>query len=146
MLKSVKGDILESEADAIIITCNCVPGVWGKGLALQAKTKLPAVYEYHKFQCELGNVKPGSILPYKCADGKTIICFQTKDHWKNPSNYAWIKSGLEELMSYLNEHKEIKSLATVLLGCGNGGLDPSYVKPLIEWASNCIEQSIFLYE
>ena len=40
MIHHVKGNLLESDADALVNTVNCV-GVMGKGIALQFKKKFP---------------------------------------------------------------------------------------------------------
>ena len=51
-----------------------------------------------------------------------VLCFATKEHWKNKSNYDWILRGLQE---FRNKYKKwgVTSIAFPKLGCNNGGLD-----------------------
>lgn len=51
-----------------------------------------------------------------------IINFPTKEHWRDPSQLAWIETGLKDLRRFLTGHG-VRSVATPALGAGNGGLD-----------------------
>ena len=51
MIKTIKCDIFESGADAILHQVNC-QGVMGSGVAKQVKDRYPLVYEYYKLLCE----------------------------------------------------------------------------------------------
>jgi O-acetyl-ADP-ribose deacetylase (regulator of RNase III) len=64
---------------------------------------------------------------------KYIINFPTKRHWRQPSRMSDIECGLADLILQV-EALKIKSIAIPALGCGNGGLDWSEVRPLIEAA------------
>ena len=44
MIEFTKGDILESDAEALVNTVNCV-GIMGRGIALQFKEKFPANFK-----------------------------------------------------------------------------------------------------
>jgi O-acetyl-ADP-ribose deacetylase (regulator of RNase III) len=76
---------------------------------------------------------------------KYVINFPTKAHWRYPSKLAWIESGLKDLKEKIVEDN-IKSIALPPLGCGNGGLDWSVVRPLIEKELNDLEANILVYE
>jgi len=60
-----------------------------------------------------------------------IINFPSKKHWRHPSKLEWIAEGLKDLTRVISE-KGIRSIALPPLGCGNGGLDWSDVRPEIE--------------
>jgi O-acetyl-ADP-ribose deacetylase (regulator of RNase III) len=63
-----------------------------------------------------------------------MICFPTKDHWRNPSRLTSILNGLTSLASAC-KGREIRSVAVPALGCGLGGLDWLEVRQDIEaWA------------
>jgi O-acetyl-ADP-ribose deacetylase (regulator of RNase III) len=128
-------DLFHDDADAIIVTTNCV-GVMGKGIALQSKEKYPYNYDRYKQYCNQGYMKPGTIFPYLESTEKKpnwIINFATKDHWKNPSQIIWIKRGLEQLQNFMLV-SEVRSLAMPPLGCGNRGLKWDDVKRIIvDW-------------
>ena len=60
-----------------------------------------------------------------------IINFPTKGHWRERSRLTDIEAGLEDLIATVRR-LGIRSIAMPPLGCGNGGLDWSDVRPRIE--------------
>lgn len=126
-------DILQSDCEAIVNTVNCV-GIMGKGLARQYRIKYPYMFLAYKAACEKTFFTPGAIqYYYDRPTHKTIYNFATKDHWRNPSQIEWIKTGLAKLKEYIRLDG-IKSIAIPPLGCGNGGLNWDDVEPLIQEA------------
>lgn len=135
-VSTVQGDLLKQlDVDAIVNTVNCV-GVMGKGIALQFKKKWPDNFKLYAEACKAGLVKPGQMFIYDAgllATPKFIINFPTKDHWRGRSHIEFIQDGLCDLITQIEE-RQITSIAIPPLGCGNGGLNWSDVKPLIEKA------------
>jgi O-acetyl-ADP-ribose deacetylase (regulator of RNase III) len=134
MLKYVSGDFFEFDADIRVNTVNCV-GVMGKGVALIFKQRYPDMFSHYVKQCRAGEIRPGrpSVWLHRDMISKEveIINFPTKDEWKRPSEYSYVEDGLVWLASYLRE-KHGKIVTLPALGCGNGGLEWSRVKILIE--------------
>ncbi len=132
MIRYTKGDIFDSETEAIINTVNTV-GVMGKGIALQFKQRFPYNFEVYKKACDNNDIGIGKLLVTESDSlfTKYIINFPTKKHWKNPSQYHYIEEGLEDLIKQLKE-KKIKSVAIPPLGAGNGRLKWENVKMIIE--------------
>lgn len=128
MITFTVGNILDSNADAIVNTVNC-EGYMGKGIAYQFKLKYPENNVVYEKLCKSGNFKPGDLLIYN-ESNKTIINFPTKDKWRNKSKYEFIIDGLTTLISKLPNLK-IKSIAFPPLGCGNGGLNWNKVKSIL---------------
>lgn len=120
MIHFVKGNIFDSKAEALVNAINTV-GVMGKGIALKFKNRYPENYKVYKAACDDKTLKTGIVLAVKESDGKTIINFPTKQHWKDASEYQFIELGLIALKESIKEHK-IKSIALPALGCGLGGL------------------------
>ena len=60
-----------------------------------------------------------------------LLLFPTKEHWRNPSKLEYIEKGLMKFVQTYAE-KSITSIAFPRLGCGNGELDWTDVKPLME--------------
>jgi O-acetyl-ADP-ribose deacetylase (regulator of RNase III) len=58
MIESRHGDILKSDAEALVNAVNCV-GVMGRGIALQFKTLFPENFRQYVTACRLGEVHPG---------------------------------------------------------------------------------------
>ena len=134
-VKITKGDLLAERVDAIVNTVNTV-GVMGKGIALQFKRKWPANAKAYEEACKQGEVTPGRMFIFdngRLVDPKYIINFPTKRDWRQPSRIADIEDGLKDLVSQIKELR-IQTIAIPPLGCGNGGLDWSEVKPRIEAA------------
>jgi O-acetyl-ADP-ribose deacetylase (regulator of RNase III) len=132
MLTETHGNLLTAKTEAVINTVNCV-GVMGKGIALQFRQAFPDNYQAYRRACELGEVRLGRMFVFDTGSmifPRWIINFPTKDHWKAKSRLQDIASGLEDLVTVIREH-HIRSIAVPPLGCGNGGLEWSDVKPLI---------------
>ena len=149
MIKFLTGNLFESEAEALVNTVNTV-GVMGKGIALQFKNLFPSNYKVYKEACKNEALKTGNLLvtvDQNISTGeKVIINFPTKKHWRQPSEYTFIESGLEELAKLIKD-KPIKSIAIPPLGSGNGGLQWVKVKAMIkEKLSGIKDVSIEVYE
>lgn len=69
MIKTVKGNLLEQDVQALVNTVNCV-GVMGRGIALQFKNAFPENYSFYHEACKNKTVSPGKVLVF---DGK-IFC------------------------------------------------------------------------
>jgi O-acetyl-ADP-ribose deacetylase (regulator of RNase III) len=50
-MKILVGDILQSKAQTLINTVNCV-GVMGKGIALEFKKRFPEMFDDYEKRCE----------------------------------------------------------------------------------------------
>ncbi len=129
-LHYVKGDILKSDAQAIVIPVN-TEGAMGAGLARQVKEKYPDVERAYKNALKSGELDIGKVAVYKADDGKIFIFFPTKGDWRKPSQPEYIEKGLESLRNIL-ETEGIESVAIPPLGAGLGGLKWSDVKSMIE--------------
>jgi len=147
MIEYVKGNLLESKAQALVNTVNTV-GVMGKGLALQFKEHFPNNYHIYREVCKRGELHIGQMLITEEADlngKKIIINFPTKTTWRKPSSYSYIEEGLKSLKSELI-YRKIASVAIPPLGSRNGGLDWNHVKTMIENALADIDCHVFIYE
>ncbi|HEX8632050.1 MAG TPA: macro domain-containing protein [Catenuloplanes sp.] len=129
------GNLLAADADALVNTVNTV-GIMGKGIALQFKRAYPANYRAYRSACARGDVQLGRMFVFDTGlvgPRRYIINFPTKQHWRNPSRVHDIQAGLDDLVDVVAQHG-ITSIAIPALGCGNGGLAWSDVRPAIEQA------------
>ena len=130
------GDMFEEATEAIVNTVNCV-GVMGKGVALEFKRRWPENFRAYKRLCDARDLAPGQVFVFENKDILTpdrhryLVNFPTKQHWRTQSRMEYIDSGLDDLVHWIRE-RGVKSVALPPLGCGNGGLDWSEVRPLIE--------------
>lgn len=148
MIQYIIGDLLESKAEALVNTVNTV-GIMGKGIALQFKKAFPYNNKIYVKACKEGTFKIGQLLITEeeslYGGKKIIINFPTKTDWKKPSEYSYIKKGLEELVKVIKSRK-IKSIAVPPLGAGNGGLKWDNVRIIIEEYLNDIDCDIYIYQ
>lgn len=134
------GDMFDEPTEAIVNTVNCV-GVMGKGVALEFKRRWPENFKAYKKLCDDKKIVPGCVFIFENNDflggGKHryLINFPTKQHWKAKSKIEYVRDGLVDFVSQVR-NLGIKSVALPPLGCGNGGLDWSEVRPLIEESLN----------
>ena len=132
-IRLMQGDLLkQDDVDAIVNTVNCV-GVMGKGIALQFRNKWPANNQAYELACKAGQLKLGQMFVFDSGGlmkPNFIINFPTKGHWRAKSELKSIRDGLKDLVAQVR-HLKIKSIAIPPLGCGNGGLEWSDVRPLI---------------
>ena len=132
MITEIDGNLLEDTAEALVNTVNC-GGIMGKGIAKSFKRKYPKMFDAYAYACKRGEVTIGKM--HVCRIDKTngpkyIINFPTKTIWQEDSQMSFIEAGLVDLVQLVHD-LNIKSIAIPPLGCGNGGLDWSKVKPLI---------------
>lgn len=128
MIHFIRGNLFNSQAQALVNTVNCV-GVMGKGIAYQFKRAFPVSSAEYMARCRRHEVRLGEVTgTYE--SGRWIIQFPTKQHWKSFSQLSDVEAGLRSLRRFLEAHK-IRSVAVPPLGCGNGGLAWQDVRGLI---------------
>lgn len=129
MIRVTTGNILESKAQTLTNTVNCV-GVMGKGIALEFKNRFPGMFKDYEQRCRRGEVVLGKPYLYKSLLPPWVLNFPTKGHWRSVSNLQDIVRGLEYLLKHYKEWG-ITSIAVPPLGCGNGQLEWRIVGPTL---------------
>jgi O-acetyl-ADP-ribose deacetylase (regulator of RNase III) len=135
MIEHTEGNLLLADAEALVNTVNTV-GHMGKGIALQFKQAFPENFRAYERACKAKQVQPGRMFIVetgRMVNPKYIINFPTKRDWRGKSKLEDIESGLRTLVDDI-KRLDIRSIAVPPLGCGNGGLDWSVVRPMIEAA------------
>lgn len=128
-MKIVIGDILQSKAQTLVNTVNCV-GVMGKGIALEFKKRFPEMFKDYVEKCKHNGLRPGIPYIYKTLFPPHVINFPTKDHWKSVSKIEDIEQGLQYILDHYKKW-DVTSIAIPPLGCGNGQLEWKAVGPLL---------------
>ncbi|MCL1560769.1 type II toxin-antitoxin system antitoxin DNA ADP-ribosyl glycohydrolase DarG [Xanthomonas nasturtii] len=147
MITFTQGNLLQARAEALVNTVNAV-GVMGKGIALMFKERFNKNFLLYAAACKEKQVRTGKVFVTEAneLDGpRWIVNFPTKQHWRGDSRIEWITEGLQDLRLFLVENK-VKSIAIPPLGAGNGGLDWSNVRPLIEETLAGLDTDIFVFE
>jgi O-acetyl-ADP-ribose deacetylase (regulator of RNase III)/uncharacterized protein YwgA len=143
MFKALIGDLFSSKMQTLVNTINCV-GVMGKGVALEFKKRFPSLFDHYAARCARKEVRLGEPYLFVGTDGRQVLNFPTKGHWRSPSRLTDIESGLDHFVKHYAEWG-IESIAFPPLGCGNGGLEWSEVGPLIYGKLHRLPISIEVY-
>ncbi|MEF8730113.1 MAG: macro domain-containing protein [Accumulibacter sp.] len=149
MIEYRSGDILKSEAEALVNTVNCV-GVMGRGIALQFKNAFPENFKAYAAACKRAQVQPGRMFVFETGQltpPRYIINFPTKRHWRGKSRIEDIDAGLAALVAEIRARR-IRSIALPQLGSGLGGLDwTAEVRPRVEAALQALaDVQVIVYE
>lgn len=142
------GDMFDEPTEAIVNTVNCV-GVMGKGVALEFKRRWPSNFKAYKIACADKSLIPGKMFIFDnggfldSEKHRFLINFPTKQHWRSKSKIEYVKDGLVDFVEQIRR-LGIKSVALPPLGCGNGGLEWSDVRPLIEEAVSSLPNVHFV--
>jgi O-acetyl-ADP-ribose deacetylase (regulator of RNase III) len=127
------GDLFNCQSQTIACPIN-VAGAMGKGLALEFRERVDGLYRWyqHHYPSPYGAERRANYLQvYPVPDGRQVLLFPTKVHWREKSTVEQIRENLR-LLSENYEHWNIQSLALPALGCGEGGLAYDRdVKPLL---------------
>jgi uncharacterized protein YwgA/O-acetyl-ADP-ribose deacetylase (regulator of RNase III) len=137
------GDLLASDAQTLVNTVNTV-GVMGKGIALAFKRQFPEMFDDYERRCNRQEVKLGQPYPYYLRDGRIVVNFPTKDHWRSASRLDAIVSGLQVLKRNYKRWG-ITSMAVPPLGCGNGQLEWRVVGPTLHRHLSELDIPVELY-
>ena len=78
-MKIFVADIVQSKAQTLINTVNCVGGM-GKGIALEFKQRYPVMFADYAARCARKEVRPGVPYLYTSLVPPQIVNFPAKDH------------------------------------------------------------------
>ena len=129
MLTYLRTSIFESPAQTLVNTVNLV-GVMGKGIAKEFKHRFPEMFDEYKRLCDLDKLQIGTLHLWRGGD-VWVLNLPTKTTWRMPSKIEYVEMGLEKFVETY-EKLGITSVSFPPLGCGNGNLEWSSVKPLLE--------------
>lgn len=119
-----KGNLFDSPASVKVITVNLV-GAMGAGVAKVVRDNHPDVYRTYRKLCWNQKLDIG-----KLALVDQFLLFPTKTDWRLDSKLNYIEEGLITLVK-THQDLGLEWIAMPPLGCGNGNLSWSVVKPLI---------------
>lgn len=128
----LSGTVFTGGCQTLVNTVNCV-GVMGKGLAKEMKRRYPAMFAEYLPLCTAGKLNPGVLHLWRLDElpgSVWILNFPTKVHYRDPSQLDWIELGLKKFVA-VHVDMGIESIAFPPLGCSNGRLAYTTVKPLM---------------
>ncbi len=111
--------------DAIVNPVNCRgTGKRSRGVAGLVFRRFPAAHAAYLASCRAGRFFPGAVQVAATGEASLphVINAATKDHWRDPSQLAWIEAIAAKLPAAF-ERAGAGRVAIPMLGCGEGGLD-----------------------
>ena len=133
MIHYTRGNIFDSDAQALVNPVNCV-GVAGAGLALQFRERYPQNHQAYLKACQQKKLTPGHILTTRTGsttNPQFILNLPTKRHWSDNSRHKDVDAGLAKLAAVIGKYS-ITSIAVPALGAGLGHLQWEQVRDLME--------------
>lgn len=143
MITYVRASLFSSPAQTLVNTVNTV-GVMGKGIAKEFKARYPKMFSAYKAACSTGELNVGRLQLWR-DENHWVLNFPTKTTWRLPSELSYIEQGLE---TFVSSYKEmgISSISFPPLGCGNGSLQWSEVRPVMENYLRNLEIPIYIHD
>ena len=136
MIKHIKGDIFEQNADVICHQVNC-QGIMASGVAKQVREKYPWVYATYKRACDQAK-KSGMRMLGRCQEvfideNRVIVnVFSQNDYGYDGKCYTNYEV-LRDCLGTISEKYKGKTIAIpYLMGCCRGGGDWNIVYHYIE--------------
>lgn len=145
------GDIFTSTADAIGHGVNS-RGVMGAGIAKAVRAKMPDRYfGDYKNLCTIYDMSGEFNVGVDDETGLTIINLYTQVMPGANAEYRLLVSSMAKFImendSVLNDQDNyFESIALPRIGCGIGGLDWKYVKPILQGFSEFIDIEVWELE
>lgn len=127
------GDILDADADVIVIPCNS-EGVHGAGLAKQFADRFPKQAALYRQDC----ANPSSSLNlhgysiHRLDETRYVLFFVTKKTWREDSSKRQLKAVFQALNYFEHNFFAGVLVATPPLGAGLGRLKKQEVVPYIK--------------
>lgn len=99
-----------------------------------------------KITADIGEMSPEEVEAL-LNERQHIVFFPTKNHWKNPSTYDYVDSGLKALANLLVKDglEGVNTISIPALGCGLGGLSWVQVRLMIERRLGHLEKTFILF-
>ncbi|MER9596682.1 MULTISPECIES: macro domain-containing protein [unclassified Mesorhizobium] len=143
MITYLESSVFESPAQTLVNTVNTV-GVMGKGIAKEFKSRYPRMYSEYRELCDQRALNVGQIHLWR-SDTRWVLNFPTKTTWKLPSKIEYIQQGLAK---FVDSYKalSISSASFPPLGCGNGNLEWSEVRPIMEDYLSRVDIPIYIHD
>lgn len=137
MIHEVRGDILLSDAEAVVVGVS-PNDHFDQGLSLSLRERWPSMSRDYRHWAHHRNPKPGAVWIWSGPQGKRIICLVIQDDEAHTHSAQVGKSRIEYVNHALRElsgliaKEGITSVAIPKLASGSGRLAWNEVRSLIE--------------
>ena len=128
MITYVETSVFDSPAQTLVNTVN-LEGIMGKGIAKEFKARYPEMFKEYRGLCDAGLLDIGLLHLWR-GERRWVLNFPTKTTWRQPSKLEYVREGLEKFVATY-EQLAITSISFPPLGCGNGNLSWTDVRPMM---------------
>lgn len=143
MITYLETSVFESPAQTLVNTVN-IEGVMGKGIAKEFKSRYPAMFREYRVLCDRHQLKVGMLHLWR-GDKRWVLNFPTKTTWRQPSKLEYIEAGLTKFVETYQQ-LGINSISFPPLGCGNGNLKWTDVRPIMELYLAKINIPVYIHD
>lgn len=128
-----RGDIFDIDGvNSYAHGCNCA-GAMGKGIALQFRSRFPAMYTEYREMCLAGRYNPGDVFDYNYGKGH-VYNLGTQQTWRTKAKLEYIERSVVGMLE-LASGDNVSKIALPAIGAGLGGLQWKDVKAVLDRVS-----------
>lgn len=124
----VTGDLFRAGLSALAHGCNCA-GAMGKGIAVEFRTRFPAMYAEYKRRCNDGRFQLGDVFVWN-ENGLTIFNLGTQKTWRTKARMSDVETACRRMVK-LAEEGGVARVGVPRIGAGLGGLDWAAVREML---------------
>ena len=139
----VRGDLFAAPGlDALAHGCNCA-GAMGKGIAVEFRSRFPAMYDEYKARCASGRFQLGDVFAWR--EGPlTVFNLGTQKTWRTRADPTAVRTALTAMIQ-LAEAAHLRRIGLPRIAAGLGGLPWPDIRSLLATlgASTAIELVVF---
>ena len=143
MINQVMGNMFYGQEQTLVCPVNMV-GTMGNGLALYFKKRWPNILPVYGNACRNRTFLKNQLVVVPIGNGKQVLLFPTKNHWRDDSPIELIERFLDVLAKDYQK-LGITSLAMPKIGCGKGNLDFTEVDEVIRRVLGSLDIPITIY-
>lgn len=137
------GNILKCPAQTLVCPVNTV-GVMGCGLAKAFASVFKGLLYHYRVACRTEVLRTDTLWVWSADPNKQVLCFPTKEDWKNPSEVGWIIHGMRRLVAQY-QALGITSIAIPMLGCGAGQLTWEQIGPIVVEYARQLPMDVYIF-
>jgi O-acetyl-ADP-ribose deacetylase (regulator of RNase III) len=140
----VTGDLFAyPDLDALGHGCNCA-GAMGKGIAVEFRTRFPAMYAEYNRRCKEGRFQLGDVFEWSEGD-RVIYNLGTQKTWRTKAQLGDVETALGRMVK-LAEARGVRRLGLPRIGAGLGALPWATVRSTLEALGMATSVELVVFE
>jgi len=116
----------------------------GKGIAVEFRTRFPAMYAEYKRRCSDGRFQLGDVFVWR-EGGVTIFNLGTQKTWRAKAHMIDVETACRRMVQ-LAEESKLKRVGLPRIGAGLGGLEWTAVREMLTKLGNETKVELVVFE